>query len=287
MDNSRPIRSALAATAKAVRPGESVRWKKLRRNWLGQAEGPLFLIALTDEATGRTLARLTRENSVEENLETLRQYVLAFGRPMCVRTDRSTLFGQQIGRALEELDIEWIQAESPQEPGLSSLFLDTAWENLPGELASGRVRSLAGAVQYLDSIYLSRWNGPTSAPPPSDGHRPLLAEHDLDAICCVVLPRTFLAARSIWLDRNRYVISGVPDAVVRGEIRVERRVDGGLTARWNGKLVTLTRVDEQSTPPALPNKRPVSVPRKTGSPNRAWMNGFFSRGTLPIWKLYR
>jgi|HubBroStandDraft_6_1064221.scaffolds.fasta_scaffold83774_4 hypothetical protein len=254
---------------------------------MGHAEGPLFLIALTDEATGRTLARLTRENSVEENLETLRQYVLAFGRPMRVRTDRSTLFGQQISRALKELDIEWLQAESPQEPGLSTVFLETAWENLPGEFISARVRTLEGAVQYLDSVYLSRWNGPISAPAPGDAHRPLLAEHDLGAICCVVLPRTFLAARSILLDRTRYLISGVPNSVVSGEIRVEKRAGGELTARWNGKLVTLTRAGEQSPSPASPNKRHVSIPRKPGAPNRAWMNGFFSRDTPPIWKLYR
>lgn len=270
----------------AAHPGDSVRWKKLRRNWLGHGEGPLFLITLTDEVTGRTLARLTRENSVEENLETLRKYVQAFGRPIRVRTDRSTLFGQQISRALNELDIEWIQAESPQEPGLSSLFLDTAWENLPGELSSARIRALESAVQYLESVYLSRWNGPISTSVPGDAHRPLLAEHDLGAICCVVLPRTFLAGRSILLDRTRYLISGVPSSVVSGEIRVEKRTGGELTARWNGKLVTLTRADEQSTAPSSP-KRHVSTPKKTGAPNRAWMNGFFSRDTPPIWKLYR
>jgi hypothetical protein len=250
------------------------------------------LIALTDEAAGRTLARLTRENSVEENLETLRQYVVAFGRPARVRTDRSTLFGQQILRALTELDIEWIAAESPRESGLSALFFDTAWENLPGEWASAGVRTLEGAVRYLESVYLSRWNGPRWNGPifaaaHTDSHRPSPPEDDLESICSVVLPRKILPARTIRVDGTHYLVSDVPDDVAGGEIRVERRAGGELRARWNGNVVALTPIDEQSVPSASTNKRPSSRPRRSGSPNRSWMNGFFAQPTLPIWKLNR
>jgi hypothetical protein len=277
----------IAQPASPPYPGESVRWRKLRRNWLGPGEGPLFLIALTDECTGRTLARLARENSVEENLEGLREYVTAFGRPLRVRTERSTLFGPQIRRALGDLEIEWVPTESPCEPGLSTLFLETAWENLPRELSAAGVRNLAEAVRYLESIYLSRWNGPASAPAPSDRHRPLPGERDLESICCVVLPRKVFEARLIRLDRTQYIVRGMPDTVASGEILVERRVGGELTARWNGKPVTLTPVDEESAPLVPTNKRQTSMRRKTGAVNRKWMNGFFAHPTLPIWKLYR
>jgi hypothetical protein len=278
---------ASAQPASPAYSGESARWRKLRRNWLGPSEGPLFLIALTDECTGRTLARFTRENSVEENLEGLKQFVKAFGRPRRVRTERSTLFGPQIQRALTELEIEWVPTKSPSESGLSTLFLETAWEDLPGELSAAGVRNFAGAAQYLEAVYLSRWNGPTSAPAPSDRHRPLGAEQDLESICCVVLPRKVFEARLIRLDRTQYLVGGMPDTVANGEILVERRVGGELTARWNGQPVTLTPVDEESAPPASTNKRQTSIRRKTGAVNRAWMNGFFAHPTLPIWKLYR
>lgn len=73
-------------------------------------------------------------DSTEENLRTLRDWLERYGRPLALYTDKSGLFmtsrpvqwqeqlrakpaRTQIGRALSELDIEWIAAHSPQPKG--------------------------------------------------------------------------------------------------------------------------------------------------------------------------
>ena len=80
------------------------------------------------------LARFLEHDSTEENLRLLQSYLERNGRPLSFYTDKAALFTNtpktkrgelagkdrselpptQIGRALKELDIEWIAAHSPQ-----------------------------------------------------------------------------------------------------------------------------------------------------------------------------
>ena len=274
-------------------PGESVRWKTNRRNWLGPGEGPLSLIALVDEASGRATARLTREDSVEENFETLRCYVEKFGRPKSVRTDRSTLFGCQIRRALSELDIECIPAETPRVRGLAAVFFDRTEENLLSELNAARARDFVSATSYVESVYLPEWNASVSEPVPDDNRRPLLPEHDLESICCIVVTRQLSPDRTIRFNRICYRVPDLPGVDAGGKICVESRADGRITARHNGIPMSLTRVDHTSVEerPARKRIRVSQTPPKNALPsggrNRDWMTGFFSQPAPPIWKLVR
>jgi hypothetical protein len=244
------------------------------------------LIALIDEATGCAIARLTREDSVEENLETLKRYIAESGRPTRVRTDRSTRFGCQIRRALSELDIEWMPSESPGDLGRAAHFFNSARETLPLELNSRRIHTLTEAAHYLESVYLPQWNAAILTPDCSNQHRPLLHEHDLESICCIVTSRQTLADRRLRFEGVYYRVSGLPDAIGCCEIRIEQRPEGKITARWNGTPVTLMRIEKPSVPSVSVEKRPALKPRKPRATNQRWMNGFFDRPTQPIWKLY-
>ena len=241
---------------------------------------------MTDEATGQTLARLTREDSVQENLQTLRAYVTMWGRPLRIRTDRSTLYGRQIQRALAELDIEWIPAGSPRVWGRCALFFKHARQHFPNELSSARVRSFEKAVRYFDSVYLPEWNETLAEAEGADCHRPLLAEHNLESIFSMVEMRQFFEDSTIRFHRARYRVVGLPASaeLAGGEIQIESRADGRVLARWKEKHLPLMRVEKTESPI---RKNPPATPKKARSWNRSWMNGFFDRSTAPIWKLSR
>jgi len=113
-----------------ARYGELVRWDTSEHNWLEGRGEKLYLISMIDDATSQLTARCVRHDSTEENLEPLRRYVEQQGRPVAVYTDKASLFQiapraihhrdapepqrSQIGRALEELNVEWIAAHSLQ-----------------------------------------------------------------------------------------------------------------------------------------------------------------------------
>jgi hypothetical protein len=296
MARNSTVLSGLRPAHSAPCPGESVRWKTVRRHWLGSGEGLLPLIALTDEATGQTLARLTLEDSVEENLQALRRYVAAWGRPLRVRTDRSNLFGgvqgpreygsRQIRRALAELDIEWMPAESPRDIGLSRLFFEQAANSFIRELTSASVRTVEGAARYLDSVYLPEWNAGIPPEAGSGRHRPLLAGQDLDSIFSIVEIRRSSAGGTIRFNGGSYRVMDVTaaTALVGREIRIERRTDGKIVARWNEKDLNLKPIEKHDIPAG---KHSSAAPRKPRSWNRAWMTGFFAQPAPPLWKLFR
>ena len=223
-----------------------------------------------------------------------------WGRPLRVRTDRSTLFGcvsisprgggtyggRHIQRALAELEIEWMPAETPRVLGHSALFFEKARKGLLRELMSARVRTFEGAVRYLESVYLPHWNAAVLPAGSGDRHRPLLAGQDLASIFSVVEPRQIFEDCTIRFDHARYRIMDPPCSLdfARSEIQIERRADGKVVARWNGKHLRLKRVEKDDVPSAKPSSTP---PRKPRAWNRTWMNGFFDRLTAPIWKISR
>ena len=116
---------------KRARCRELVQWDTSEHHWLEGRGEKLYLISMIDDATSQLTARFVRHDSTEENLGQLRRYVEQHG------PDKASLFQiaprgihhrdapeqqlSQIGRALKELNIEWIAAHcrKPRE-GLSA-----------------------------------------------------------------------------------------------------------------------------------------------------------------------
>jgi len=114
--------------------GELVQWDTSEHAWLeGRGEEP-YLIIMIDDATNRLQARFVPRDSTEENLRMLKIYLQRWGRPLAFYTDQAGLFKvnrpanqdeqlagreplTQIGRALQELGIEWIPAHSSRRAG--------------------------------------------------------------------------------------------------------------------------------------------------------------------------
>ena len=124
------------------RLGELVQWDTSEHDWL-EGRGELrYLVAMIDDATSRVFARFVRQDSTDENMAVLEQYLRRFGRPLEFYTDKASIFHTtpkknhavqeeplpptQIGRALQELGIGWIAAHSPQAKGRVERSFQTA-----------------------------------------------------------------------------------------------------------------------------------------------------------------
>ena len=122
------VKRAHVWRARRARYGELVQWDTSEHDWLEGRGHKLYLIGMIDDATSQLTARFVRHDSTEENLRQLRHYLEQHGRPVSVYTDKASLFQiaphaihhrdapkeqlSQIGRALKELNIEWIAAHS-------------------------------------------------------------------------------------------------------------------------------------------------------------------------------
>ncbi|MCH8268781.1 MAG: ISNCY family transposase [Acidobacteria bacterium] len=293
--------------------GELVQWDTSEHDWLEGRGEKLYLTAMIDDATSRALARFVRHDSTPENLRLLRLYLKRWGRPQAFYTDKASLFrtprppepeeqleGQrprtQIGRALQELDIEWIPAHSPQAKGRIERFFGTAQDRLVKGLRKEGIDTLAGAQRYLERVFLPLWNRrfTVAAANPTEAHRPLGPEHNLAAILSQVESRVVAPDYTVQWHGQRYQIAReAVRAGLRGaRVRVEKRLDGTVAVRFREHYLPVRKcgttarqpLGEQPEPPrAVAKARP---PASKAPPHR-WMEGFDLRRSKPLWAILR
>jgi len=194
--------------ARRARYGELVQWDTSEHDGLEGRGEKLYLIAMIDDATSELTAGFVGHDSTEENLKQLRSYIEQHGRPVSVYTDKASLFQvtphgmhhrdapeqqlTQIGRALKELNIEWIAAHSPQAKGRIERAFQTAQDRLVKGLRQVKAKDLATANAYLQQVFLALWNRRFRREPQlvGDAHRALLAGTNLDSVRSIRASRT-------------------------------------------------------------------------------------------------
>ena len=301
-----------------ARYGELVQWDTSEHNWLEGRGEKLYLISMIDDATSQLTAHFVRHDSTEENLEQLRRYVEQHGRPVAVYTDKASLFQvapraihhrdapeqqqSQIGRALQELNIEWIAAHSPQAKGRIERSFKTAQDRLVKGLRRVGAKDLETANAYLEHVFLALWNARFRCPPQlaGDAHRAVPKGMNLDSVLSVRVSRTVTADHTV---RWGSVIYRIEREQIRAGMRgarvpLERRRDGSRWMHWQKRVVALQRCE--TPPPALaqrPVKGVVAQVRSAEEKARAkqrhldgqrqWTEGYRQLRDRPIWQAVR
>lgn len=283
--------------------GELVQWDTSDHDWL-EGRGPrLYLIGMLDDAASRGLARFVESDSSFANMDVLELWLLQHGRMLGCYADRASRFQvavktkreeercgkdrpplppTQIGRALGELNIALIAANSPQAKGRIERFFETAQDRLVKGMRLAGVKTLAEANAYLEKEYLPWWNKTCTVTPASadDAHRPLEQDHDLAAILSHVETRQVKNDYTIQCDGKIYAIeradicTGLRGAVVR----VEQRRDGSLAIRFRETYLRYRRCEP---PPRTASAKGSTPARSRPGPNAGgkstWMNRFLKR----------
>ena len=282
--------------ARRSRWGELVQWDTSEHDWL-EGRGPkLYLISMIDDATSRMLARFVEHDSTEENMRLLKSYLERNGRPLSVYTDKAALFANlpktrraelvgkdraelpptQIGRALKELDIEWIAAHSPQAKGRIERGFGTAQDRLVKGLRVARAKTLEQANAYLDNEFLVWWNQTLTAVPASadNAHRPLGKEHNLAASLSQVETRQVANDYTIRFENKLYQIARaeIRAGLRKGTVRVETRLDGTVWVRFGDRYLTINECTP--APKTIGAKAARPHTRKTVPRKSDWMKNF-------------
>ncbi len=140
--------------------------------WLGPDHPRFDLVTLMDDATSEIYyARFVEEENTESVMAGLRSVVQKQGVFCSLYSDRASHYvvtpkgatkpdrslRTQVGRALEQLGIELIPANSPQARGRCERSYGTLQGRLPQELRASGVHSMDAANEYLDQ-YLPKHN---------------------------------------------------------------------------------------------------------------------------------
>ncbi len=167
----------------------------------------------------------------------------------------------------------------------------TAQDRLVKLMRVEGVRTLEQDKTFLEADYLPDWEKLFTVVPASrdDAHRPLGKQHDLAAILCSVEQRVVTNDYTFRFDRRTYQIArkDIRTGLRGGHIRVERRGDGEIAARFEGKYLHVS-VCTPGTPelkqaPSSKTKPSASRPTANAAGRSKWMDDFWDKPTPPTW----
>jgi len=227
-----------------------------RHDWLEDRGPRLTLVGLVDDATGALVAATFRlQEDTTGYLVCLRDMVRRYGVPAALYRDRHTLFEAsrapltleeqlvdtrtptQLGRALAELGITSIAAQSPQAKGRIERAWGTLQDRLVFELRRAGVTDVDGANGVL-ARFIPRFNRRFSVPAanPEPAWRPIPAGLRLDHVCSFRFRR--VVANDHTIRAGATILQLPPGPGRRGyagrRVELQLRLDGRLVV-WDGE----------------------------------------------------
>lgn len=186
-----------------ARLGELVQIDGSPYAWFEDRAPVCSLLVFIDDATGRLLELLfTEAESTFSYFEAAADYFRRAGKPLAFYSDKLGVFRinqttamtrsglTQFGRAMEQLAVQVICANTPQAKGRVERVNQTLQDRLVKEMRLRGISSMATGNAYLPE-FIADFNARFAVPPrqPDDAHRPLLPHDDLARILTIQEPR--------------------------------------------------------------------------------------------------
>lgn len=276
--------------------GEMVQMDGSHHDWF-EGRGPkCVLMVMVDDATNRMFCRFAEEETTRASYDVLEDWIKKHGLPGRLYVDRDSIYrceGQpsiaeqlagklpqtQFGRAMEQLGIKLILANSPQAKGRVERMNGTLQDRLVKEMRLAGINDIESANRFLAGKYLRAFNRKFAreAAQPLDAHRKNTQK--LQEVLSWETERVVQGDWTVACEGKRYQLDKQHEALslVRRQVIVRTRRDGrvqlvyrGQPLKWRGLLAGSVRKPQpvkktQATRKAKP-KKAGKIPAK----NHPW-----------------
>jgi transposase len=234
---------------RSARTGELVQLDGSAHNWL-ESRGPyLTALGMQDDASGKILAaRFFPSETSQGYFHLLQSLLRRFGIPVAFYGDRSGVFVRnddrwsveeqlagkrqptQFGRALQQLGITFIAAQSPQAKGRIERLWGVLQDRLTSELRLAAACDLPSANRVLDRFiidYNRRFARASREAAPAWRS----ASHDLHRICCFTHERVVSNDNVVQWDGRRLQITPQPRrfSFAGAKVQIHQALDGRVS----------------------------------------------------------
>lgn len=232
--------------------------------WFEERADPCCLLVYVDDASNRTYAQFSKEETIEAVLSSCRDYVRRYGIPAQFYTDRKNVYWHETKttefvRISTHLRIEHILAHSPQAKGRVERMNRTLQDRLVKALREKHIREIDEANHFLENEFLPAFNATFAR---TDGlidvHRPA-RDLDLDNVFCIEATRfvhhdmTFQYGATTWQIHR----TGIDLPFPRQHVTVRRWLDGSLHAFWHEHELQISACACRPKPVAPPVPHPA------------------------------
>jgi len=214
--------------------------------------------------------------------EASRHYFERYGKPLAFYSDKHGIFRvnqprplgtttglTQFGRAMQELDVQIICANTPQAKGRIERANQTLQDRLVKELRLRGISDLASANAYLPE-FREDFNRRFAVVPRSshDAHRPLLASENLDLILTHQETRTLSKNLTVQANQLIYQIqSDRPGYALRNaQVTVCENPQGVVTILYNNQPLAYTLYQNPPRQAEIVDSKTLDRKLKTGKP---------------------
>ena len=272
-----------------ARFGELVQMDGSHHAWFGSEHGKSCLMNMMDDATGKTMALMSAQETTEAAMNLLRRWIERHGVPMALYTDRKNVYitdreptleeqlaGQEpltaFGKACHKLGIEIIPAYSPQAKGRIERSNGTYQDRFVKELALRGITTIPEADRLLAASFCDGLNERFAVPPArlENFHRPLFKGLDLDDVFCHEMHRVVQNDWTISHEGLRYQILKASKPLPRPKERilVRTHLDGRIRLHYAGKPLVFSLLERGQARPeeAPPLKVVETVAKPAGKP---------------------
>lgn len=252
------------------REGLLIQMDTSEHDWFQDRTPKVFLIATIDDATGEVpYALFVDSDSTLNNMQVIKTLILKKGIPSALYVDRASHFKTtrhssyrvnltgnyeptQIKRALNEIGINLILANSPQAKGRIERLFKTLQDRLLKEVSLLGISTIGDANRYLHKTFLPKYNSRFARPPgeTKPAYRPIPNHIDLDAVFSIKEERTVMADNTISFKNRIFQI--LPDdrrySYAKAKVIVEVRLDSTVHIRYKDYYLKVKELKTVSKP---------------------------------------
>ena len=245
-------------------------------DWFEGRSERCVLMVIIDDATNFTSARFYRRETLEAAFDIFERWVRAKGLPRALYVDRAGIYrsdreptGQellegkrpltQFGRAMKELGVELILANSPQAKGRVERRNGLLQDRLVKEMRLAGINTMESANAFLDKTFLAdlneRYN--EEARDPTDAHRAAEQSMNLSEVLCErrVVGRDWCVR---WENTYLQIAAEHEKLALAGkQVLVKQKRDGTLVVEYQGQPLNWSAVAQRPEPAKPKEKRPI------------------------------
>jgi len=240
--------------------GELVQIDGSEHRWFEDRADPCTLLVFVDDATSRLMElRFVASESTFAYFEALKTYLGRHGKPVAFYSDKHSIFRvsnenaasgdgmTQFGRALSELNIEILCANTSQAKGRVERAHHTLQDRLVKELRLASISSIDAANAFLPG-FIAHYNARFAKAPARDKdlHRVLDRRQDLDNVLCWREQRKVSHQLVVNYSQMKLMLKPQDPALgLRGKmVEIYDFPDGRLEVRWKGRPLPYSVFDK-------------------------------------------
>ena len=250
------------------------------------------LLASIDDATSQIEAKFDMNESVFAVFSFWIEYIKDKGKPLCIYLDKFGTYKvnhksavdnfeltTQFQKALNILDIQMINANTPQAKGRVERLFGTLQDRLVKELRLNNINTIEDGNRYLKDIFIPRFNKKFAVLAKKDGdlHRKLQSEEtkNLTSAFSVKNIRVVNNDYTIQFKNKFFQLKQIQPVTImqRQTVQVEEWLSGEIKIKFKDKYLNCFELPQK--PQKIKTAPLILAPYKTNwkpPPNHPWKN---------------